>query len=210
MKKIFLSLLALCCLIGMPQAQAQQYYQPYSSDYYKLDHPNEVSASFGVSLIGSAFSRIVNTVGFISDIADGDVTVRNSGTRGWINLGYTYQLNRVISVGLNVGYYNIGITLKDETGTVNTSAALVPILATGKFDWFRTSSDMFGMYSKVGLGAMAVGGQVLEDDVLNRVFWSPAFHVSLVGLEVGQGFSGFMELGAGVQGIVQFGIRGRF
>lgn len=210
MKKIVLSLIALCCLFGVSQAQIRPLSQTYYPEYYKLEHPNEVSLSYGVSVIGAAFSKIVNYASLFSDISEGDVSVRNAGTRGWITLGYTYQLNRVISVGLNVSYYNIGVTIKDDTGTVNSSAGLVPILATGKFDWFRTDSDMFGMYSKVGLGAMAWGGKLLEDDIINHVYWTPALHVSVIGLEVGQAVSGFMELGAGMQGVFQIGIRGRF
>lgn len=210
MKKILISLIALCCLFGVSQAQVRPISQMSYPEYYKLEHPNEISLGYGVSLIGASFSKIINYASLISDLGEGDVQVRNAGTRGWITLGYTYQLNRVISVGLNVGYYNVGITLKDDTGTVNSSAGLVPILATGKFDWFRNQSDMFGMYSKVGLGAMAWGGKLLEDDLISRTYWTPAFHVSLIGLEVGQAVSGFMELGAGMEGIFQIGIRGRF
>lgn len=210
MKKIFLTVLALCCLFGVSEAQVRPLSQMYNPGYYKLDHPNEISLSYGVSLIGASFSRIIKYTDLFTNIAESDVTVLNSGTHGWLTLGYTYQLNRVISVGLNVGYYNVGVKMKDETGTVNSSIGMVPILATGKFDWFRTQSDLFGMYSKIGLGAMAWGGQLLEDDLINHVYWTPAFHVSLIGLELGQAFSGFMELGAGMQGIFQIGIRARF
>ncbi len=67
---------------------------------------------------------------------------------------------------------------------------------------------MFGMYSKVGLGVMAVGGSLMEE--FHKTVWLPTGHLSLIGLEVGKGFSGFMELGAGMQGICQLGVRARF
>lgn len=202
MKKAFIAILALCSLALAPQAHAQQYFKQY--------HPNEISASYGFSVVGSAVTRVINMASVLSEISETELALYNTGTKGWITLGYTYQLNKTISVGLNVGYYNVGVKLKDETGSVTSSANIVPILATGKFDWFRTRSDKFGMYSKIGLGVMAMGGRAVEDEILSGTIWAPSFHVSLIGLEVGRGFSGFFELGAGMQGLAQLGVRARF
>ena len=204
MKKIFASLLVVCCIAAAaPQAQAQQ--------YYKLSHPNEISASYGVSLLGSAIGTVVSKGGRIASILglDEDVTVKNGGTKGIVNLGYSYQLNKVVSVGGAVGFNRMSINMQDETGKISAAAAnIYMIMSTGKFDWFRTRSDVFGMYSKVGLGIMAIGGTLVED--VQKTAWLPTAQLSLVGLEVGKGFSGFLELGAGMQGIVQAGIRARF
>lgn len=105
----------------------------------------------------------------------------------------------------------MSVKLEDKTGKLNAaSAGIYTLMGTAKFDWFRTRSDVFGMYSKVGLGVMAMHGELLEDQSLSGTLWLPTGHLSLVGLEVGKGFSGFMELGMGMQGIVQVGIRARF
>jgi hypothetical protein len=126
-----------------------------------------------------------------------------------INLGYAYQLNKVVSIGGAAGFNRLSIDLKDNTGKISPAAVNVwTIMSTGKFDWFRTRSDMFGMYSKVGLGVMAVGGSLMEE--LHKTVWLPTGQLSLIGLEVGKGFSGFMELGFGMQGIAQLGVRARF
>ena len=57
---------------------------------------------------------------------------------------------------------------------------------------------------------MAIHGELAEDKTLQGTLWLPTGHLTAVGLEVGRAFSGFMEFGVGMQGIVQAGIRARF
>ena len=201
MKKIFVSLLVFSALLLCGQAQAQ-------TPYYKQFHPNEISASYGFSLLSTFGAAVIGSLSNILDI-EKEVSVRPGGTYGVINLGYSYQLNKVVSVGGAAGFNRLSVNLKDNTGNLTALAGDIwTIMATGKFDWFRTRSDMFGMYSKVGLGVMAVGGSLMEE--FHKTVWLPTGHLSLIGLEVGTGFSGFMELGAGMQGICQLGVRARF
>lgn len=208
MKKIILALAAVFCLTAAQQAQAQAYPQ-----YYKLSHPNEISASYGVSLLGSMIGSVVSKADLIGRMAGDDdyTSIKSGGTKGVLNLGYTYQINKWFSVGATAGINRMSVNLEDKTGTLTAAAAnIYTLMGTTKFDWFRTRSDIFGMYSKVGLGVMAMHGELVEDDQAKGTLWLPTGHLSLVGLEVGRAFSGFMELGVGMQGIVQVGIRGRF
>jgi len=205
MKKVLIAILALFCLASFSPAQAQQ--------YYKLYHPNEISASYGVSVLGSAIGSIIKDASLVNALVGDDdyVAIKNGGTKGILNLGYTHQLNRTISVGATAGINRMSINLEDNTGKLTAAAAnIYTLMGTAKFDWFRTRSDIFGMYSKVGLGVMAMHGEMAEDDLMSGTLWLPTGHLSLVGLEVGRGFSGFMELGFGFQGVAQFGIRARF
>lgn len=207
MKKAFVAILAVCCLIAAPQAQAQ------TQTYYKQIHPNEISASYGVSLLGSMIGSVINKADLVNGLVGDDdyVAIKNGGTKGILNLAYTYQLNKTVSVGATAGINRMSVNLEDKTGKLTAAAAnIYTLMATGKFDWFRTRSDVFGMYSKVGLGVMAMHGELVEDKSLQGTLWLPTGHLSLIGLEVGRGFSGFLELGAGMQGIVQAGIRARF
>jgi hypothetical protein len=209
MKRILLALAAVFCLAIVPQAQAQNYYQ----QYYKLYHPNEISVSYGASLLGTVIGSVVNKANLVSGIVGDDdyVAIKNGGTRGVLNLGYTYQLNKVISVGATASMNRMSINIEDNTGKLTAGAAnIYCLMSTGKFDWFRTRSDVFGMYSKVGLGVMAIHGELAEDKTLQGTLWLPTGHLTAVGLEVGRAFSGFMEFGVGMQGIVQAGIRARF
>jgi hypothetical protein len=204
MKKIFVSLM-MVCLMALPTMQAQ------TQTYYKQIHPNEISASYGVSLLGTGIGTVVNKLDDIRrwlDIDDG-LVVKSGGTFGVINLGYTYQLNKVVSIGGAIGLNSMKIRLEDNTGKIDAARANIwMLMSSAKFDWFRTRSDVFGMYSKVNLGVMGIGASLMEE--AHKTLWLPTGHLSLIGLEVGKGFSGFMELGVGMQGIVQAGVRARF
>ena len=204
MKKIFVSLL-MVCLMALPTLQAQ------TQTYYKQIHPNEISASYGVSLLGTGIVTVVNKLDDLRrwlDIDDG-LVVKSGGTFGVINLGYTYQLNKVVSIGGAIGLNSMKIRLEDNTGKIDAARANIwMLMSSAKFDWFRTRSDVFGMYSKVNLGVMGIGASLMEE--AHKTLWLPTGHLSLIGLEVGKGFSGFMELGVGMQGIVQAGVRARF
>lgn len=204
MKKILISLLAICTLLLSVQASAQTL-------YYKQIHRNEISASYGFSLLGTAIGTVINKADNLNEWLgiDEEIHIRNRGTKGVISLGYTHQLSKVVSVGGTMSLNSIGVELKDDTGSLTAANANIwMIMGTCKIDWFRTRSDIFGMYSKVGLGVMGIGGSLMEE--FHKTVWLPTGHLSLVGLEVGRGFSGFMELGVGMQGIVQAGIRARF
>lgn len=201
MKRIFVSILIISSLLLSGQAKAQ-------NPYYKQVHPNDISVSYGFSLLSTFGSVVIGSLSNILDI-EKDISVKPGGTYGVINLGYAYQLNKVVSIGGAAGFNRLSIDLKDNTGKISPAAVNVwTIMSIGKFDWFRTRSDMFGMYSKVGLGVMAVGGSLMEE--LHKTVWLPTGQLSLIGLEVGKGFSGFMELGFGMQGIAQLGVRARF
>jgi len=201
MKRVFVSILIISSLFLSGQAKAQNL-------YYKQIHPNEISTSYGFSMLSTLGSVVINSLSNMIDF-DKDISVKPGGTYGVINLGYSYQLNKVVSIGGGLGFNRMSVDLKDNTGKISPAAANIwTIMSTGKFDWFRTRSDMFGMYSKVGLGIMAVGGTLMEE--LHKTIWLPTGQLSLIGLEVGRGFSGFMELGFGNQGIAQLGVRARF
>ena len=203
MRKIFIALLVISGLMAAPSAQAQ-------SSGWDGAH-NEISASYGVSLIGTTIGAVVNKANTLFGFLDGTdyVTVKNGGSKGIINLGYNYQFNKTVGVGLDGGFNRMSINLSDETGKLTAAAANVfTVMTTGKFNWFR--KPVFGMYSKIGAGVMIVSGKLMEDQTLSKTLVLPTGHLSLVGMEVGRGFCGFLELGAGFEGIVQVGIRARF
>lgn len=202
MKRLFVSILIISSLLLSGQAKAQNL-------YYKQIHPNEISTSYGFSVLSTFGSVVIGSLSNLLDLAGGEISVKPGGTYGVINLGYSYQLNKTISIGGGLAFNRLSVDLKDNTGKISPAAVNIwTIMSTGKFDWFRTRSDMFGMYSKVGLGIMAVGGSLMEE--LHKTIWLPTGQLSLIGLEVGRGFSGFMELGFGNQGIAQLGVRARF
>ncbi len=202
MKRLFVSILIISSLLLSGQAKAQNL-------YYKQIHPNEISTSYGFSVLSTFGSVVIGSLSNLLDLTEGEISVKPGGTYGVINLGYSYQLNKTISIGGGLAFNRLSVDLKDNTGKISPAAVNIwTIMSNGTLDWFRTRSDMFGMYSKVGLGIMAVGGSLMEE--LHKTIWLPTGQLSLIGLEVGRGFSGFMELGFGNQGIAQLGVRARF
>jgi opacity protein-like surface antigen len=202
-KTIVIALLTAVAFLTAPAARAQVMPVPH----------NEISVSYGVAVIGSMLRTNSNMVFRVMNILDPtfNTVVDTRGGWGYINLGYSYQFNKTVGVGITGGYMIGGIkmNLRDDTGSVTVAEGnLITIMNTGKFNWFR--KPVFGMYSKVGLGVMIFPGKLVGDELLKKTFVLPTGQLSAVGMEVGNHFCGFLELGVGFQGIVQAGIRARF
>lgn len=199
MKKVFMAVLAISCLLAAPAVKAQTINEIC---------PNEISFSYGVSLIGTATANVINTFGLVEQFTDGDyISVKSGGSRGVLNLGYIYHFNKVVGLGGNFGFNRMSANLSDNTGKVTAVALnIYSMMVDTKLNWFRY--DLFGMYSKIGLGAMCINTSLVEE--ISGNIWAPTAHVSLIGMEVGRQFSGFLELGAGMKGIAQFGVKYHF
>lgn len=203
MKKICITLVALFGLLVSPSLNAQTL-----NEYC----PDEISASYGISVIGIAMNSLINIAGSISIIADAFSeeeieSIRSGGSKGVLNLGYIHHFNRVFGVGANAGFNRMSVKLEDKTGSLTAASAnIMFLMADAKLNWFRY--DNFGMYSKFGLGVMCINGNLVE--TMSGNLWLPTGHVSLIGMEFGGQFCGFMELGAGMQGVAQFGLKYHF
>ena len=72
MKKLFVAILAIGCLLAAPAAKAQTINQTC---------PNEISFGYGVSLIGSATNMIINNLGLVEQITDGEyIAIKRGGS----------------------------------------------------------------------------------------------------------------------------------
>ena len=210
MKKLIVAVFAAALLAASPAAQAQQ--APFSTH-------NEISTSYGVSAIGASLSLIAKYANWVSALADfmeisnGDnIRVKAGGSKGVINLGYAYQVNKTWQFGVAFGYNRISMELSDNTGSIKPlTANLFTIMNTAQVNWFRVN-DMFGMYSKAAVGVLLANYGLMVGTADERTGTKPFFspHISAVCMEVGRDFRGFMELGMGMQGIVQVGIKARF
>ena len=213
MKRLFVvAILAAFCLVAAPMALAQE--------RVRVSAPNEISSSYGVSVLGASMSMIAkyaNIVSYIADVTEysnGDnIHVKAGGSKGIINLGYAYQINKTWSFGVVGGFNRLSYELSDNTGSVQPlTANLFTVMNTAQANWFRTGNDVFGMYSKAAVGVMFANYGLMvgsaDEKKGTKVF--PSGHLTAVGLEVGHGFRGFLELGLGMQGVVQMGIKARF
>ena len=202
MKRIWIALMAVCALLAAPAANAQSI-----NEYY----PNEISASYGVSLLGASINTLIDLVGiadfFSDEIGEDIASIRSGGSRGVINLNYIYHPNPVFGVGGSVGYNRLSVNMEDKTGKLTAASAnIIFAMVDAKVNWFR--QDIFGMYSKAGLGVMCINGNMMEESGGN--VWLPTGQLSIIGMELGRQFCGFMELGAGMQGILQVGLKLHF
>lgn len=200
MKKVFVAMLALSCLLASPNLRAQN---------INVLAPNEISASYGVSLLGASINTLID-LGAIASIFSDEVdvaSVRSGGSRGIINASYLYHTSQVFAVGGSVGFNRLSVNMQDNTGSISAASAnIIFAMIDAKLNWFRR--DIFGMYSKAGLGVMCINGSIMEEPGHN--IWLPTAQLSLIGMELGRQFCGFAEIGAGMQGILQVGLKYHF
>lgn len=200
MKKVFVAMLALSCLLASPNLRAQN---------INVLAPNEISASYGVSLLGASINTLID-LGAIASIFSDEVdvaSVRSGGSRGIINASYLYHTSQIFAVGGSVGFNRLSVNMQDNTGSISAASAnIIFAMIDAKLNWFRR--DIFGMYSKAGLGVMCINGSIMEEPGHN--IWLPTAQLSLIGMELGRQFCGFAEIGAGMQGILQVGLKYHF
>ena len=214
MRRGFFAALALCCLVAAPQGAAAQV-------RLKEAHRNEICVSYGVSLLGlsvgtvSGFANILGAIGDEMSSTSGDhIRVRISGSHGIATLGYSYTLNTTWQFGAAGGYSRLAMHLSDNTGSFRPlTADMYNFMNTAQVNWFRTGNDVFGMYTKMAVGMWIVNyGLMVDtaDEKRGTKTFYPIGQISAVCLEVGRQFSGFLELGVGMQGSIVTGIRARF
>lgn len=199
MKKAVALVFAICLLSISSQAQN-----------YRSSHLNEVTLSYGFSAL-SALIDLINDAGLVNgEPGDNEyMAIKSGGSKGVLNLGYTRQVNPYVSVGSQVSYNRLSLDfINGEKVSSYGNADVLALMAVSKFDWFHTNSGIFNMYSRLGLGAMYVHGDLLKG-LLNGHVFLPTAHVTFIGMEVGKDIFGFLELGAGFQGFAQVGVKAR-
>ena len=121
---------------------------------------------------------------------------------------YFYNVSDLVGVGA-VGAF---AAFQDKAKPGEPPMSCVSLLPGVKLNWLRR--DSFGMYTKLCAGAAWFntpgGGSTTEDGKKTSdgslIF---NFQASLLGAEFGRSVRGFIELGAGEQGIIVGGVRFR-
>ena len=188
MKKILAILLSILLSISL-------YSQP----------KNEISVEYGQFTV----TQFAYTMGGVLGVAFslGHFNFENTLFLGSIGVGYDHYVNNWFGFGGNI-YIDYATS---DTYTTNSDGekvygdkfnlGVISIMPNCKFRWFN--KEHFGMYSKLGAG---VGiGFPNQDGVI------PVFQVSPVCLEFGnQKIRGITEIGLGMQGIINIGIKRMF
>lgn len=187
MKKVGL-LLVLLTLYLPVRGQAVYALNEYSFEYGQFTVPQ------GTYLLGGVFEAVFSL---------GHFTFDHTFMTGSVGFGYERNVGEVFSFGgtvlgeyMTANAYSVsGDGEKTPTGKFNLGA--VSVIPNIKLHWFR--HVRFNMYSKLGAGVSTI--------ISSEVNVIPAVQVSPVCMEFGIGpLTGFLELGAGTQGIVTAGI----
>ena len=193
MKRIIAILIGIT-LLGAPSLQARQY----------NDGPkNDFSISYGYFTLPQ-FAVVLGGV-FGAAFSLGHAVPQEITSTGSIKIEYLHKTNYWLwlGAGLSGEMDSLVMASKDSDGNVlsqvTNNIITGNLVATAKANWLRRPK--FAMYTKLSGGIFTTFG---NDD--NQI--SPSIQLSLLGLEGGgQNFRGFIEFGAGMQGIVSGGIK---
>ncbi len=151
---------------------------------------NEVSVAYG---FGS------NTY-LISTIYSGIFTGDQKNYWGPVSVEYFYR--PITNLGVGAIFAVDGCKWSDDDDAKSTFYTIMPSV---KYNWLNKSH--FSMYSKLGVGVTICSDSGIGDSKSSS---SVNWQVSLVGMEFGSAFRGFLELGTGEQGIFLAGLRYKF
>lgn len=193
MKRIIAVLIGIT-LLGTPSLQARQY----------NDGPkNDFSISYGYFTIPQ-FAVVLGGV-FGAAFSLGYATPSEITSSGSVKIEYLHKTNYWLwlGAGLSGEMDSLKMVSKDSDGnvlsTMTNNIITGNLVGTAKANWLRRPK--FAMYTKVSAGIFSTFG---DDD--NQI--SPSIQLSLLGLEGGgENFRGFIEFGAGMQGLVNGGLR---
>lgn len=206
MKKIVSFLLLLTLSAGAFKASA---FTP--EDYYK--YPNDIAVCYGVASIQTFVSLLAGTMLVIPTAIDG-MQFNGFHSTGCIGVSYHRSLGKTVSVGGTLSYTRVysGFHGKEDPAVTGKFALnWIVAMAASKFYWFKKPG--VAMYTKVGLGAGMSLNRFTKKDAdgtqggSSNVVWAPAAQLSPVGIEFGGRFRGFVELGVGMEGILNAGVK---
>ncbi len=221
MKKLVSLLLVLTLSAGAFQAYAEasqtdsvaRKAEPFQLDLYHT-YPNDIAINYGVASVQTFVSLIAETM-MIIPTAIGGMQFDGFYSTGSIGVSYYRSLGKTVSVGGVVNYNRVFSNFHDKDNpaiTGNFAMNWVVVMATAKFYWFKKPG--VAMYSKVGLGAGMLINRFTKKEADGTraaspltVGWAPAAQLSAVGVEFGGQFRGFAELGIGMEGILNLGVK---
>lgn len=173
------------------------------------DYKNEVALTYGQYTIPQ-FAYVVGGV-FGVAFTGGHFEFSNSKFIGAAGVEYIHYVNDWFGYGGNIACdYMVSDTYNTNSDGEKTykgkwGFGFASIMPTAKFSWFRR--DKVSLYSKIsaGVGIGFDNGGQLEDNI------TFAGQITPIGVDFGgKSLRGFVDLGIGMQGIVNVGVRKSF
>lgn len=221
MKKSVSLLLTLTLVAGLFEARAETAptdsvaleAQAVKPDLYHT-YPNDIAINYGVASVQTFVSLVAETM-MIIPTAIGGMQFDGFHSTGSIGVSYYRSLGKTVSVGGVVNYNRVFSNFHDKNDPAITGKFAmnwVVVMAAAKFYWFKKPS--VAMYSKVGLGAGMLINRFTKKEADGTrsaspltVGWAPAAQLSAVGVEFGGRVRGFAELGLGMEGVLNLGVK---
>ena len=192
MKKIIAVFVGLT-LLAAPSMRAQQ---------YNGGPRNDFNVSYGYFTL-SQFATVLGGV-FGAAFSLGNATPQDILSTGSIQLEYLHRSNNWLWLGFNVSGEKDTLVMSStntEGGSSTTSSSDIitgNLCFTAKANWLRRQK--MAMYTRLSAGVFTSFG---DDTSL-----APSIQIGLLGLEAGgQNCRGFVEIGAGMHGILSGGFR---
>ena len=220
MKKIVSLLLTLTLGAGLFEARAEAAQTDsvaVETQVAKLDlyhtYPNDIALNYGVASVQTFVSLVAETLAAIPT-AIGGMQFDGFYSTGSIGVSYYRSLGKTVSVGGVVNYNRVFSNFHDKDDPAITGKFAmnwIAVMAAAKFYWFKKPS--VAMYSKVGVGGGLIVNRYTKKEAdgtqtgNGNLKWIPAAQLSAVGVEFGGRFRGFAELGLGMEGILNVGIK---
>ena len=178
---------------------------------------HEIAISYGYPTIG--FAMQVDSDPTCDDFFD--AVYKNDRDFGPLSLEYYYHASPLVSVGGVMTFIqrkkDINQNLRDGQKIGDHTCRNFALMPSLKLNWLRTRN--FSVYSKIAVG-VAIGKNTTKGKDAGcfgdaevdkkKTEFSPMGQLSLVGIEAGGRLRAFGELGLGVQGVINAGLRYRF
>lgn len=172
---------------------------------------HEISAGYGIVTSDEAMGVTSSLLTTILTLANANRT--NMHWTGLYHLGYKFRAGRIFPLGISVGYEKMtsDLTNKDQEVVGKEKGQYISIMAEGSVRYLN--KRVFQMYSGLAAGytlasseVVAETGEESDTDHFNHF----NFQVNVIGVRLGGIIGGFLELGFGYKGLINFGISCQF
>ncbi len=166
---------------------------------------HEIVAGYGIVSHQTLKEITVNlavtlaTVGYVN-------TIYQNGS-GTFYLGYRYHLTKGIHLGIDAAYQRINEEVNNQDEVLgNLKREYFTLSANSNFSYINKPA--FQMYSTLSLGYIQGNGYYtpIEGEKDSESTGLFGFQVNALGFRFGQNIGGFVEIGYGYKGVLNFGL----
>lgn len=171
---------------------------------------HDISLGYGIVNTDEVIGVTTSVFTTILTLAHANRT--NMNWSGLYNLGYKYRFGKMFPVGIAIGYEQMSDDLTDHDQVIlaREKGQFITVMLRGSIRY--VNKRVFQMYSGLSVGYTLANFTVTETDGTKSESRANHFNgqVNLIGLRVGTMVGGFLELGFGAKGIVNFGLSCQF